>query len=391
MRRIAVTTTAVIAVLTVVGLVAGGWFYSNEILAVPAVNDDPYTLTITAVDAASETVTFDVQNSEAVTLPVVGLRTERGSIKLSGTPRFLESETERRATLVSGQWPKAGDLAAISVNIFDGDPHETLGMPFDTVLIDGELGPMPAWQVIPDNSDSSTWVVLVHGRGADRPSNNRYLSVMHELGLPTLSITLRNDPQSPPDPSGYGRFGFAEWRDLEAAINHLIVDEDADHFILVGSSQGASVSLMFLRNSQHAARVSGVILISPLISLDATLRLAAADRGINRPFIGPLVQSAKLVTRLRSGIVFSALEHHKHISDYPADLPFLITHGDRDATVPFEPTPRFAAALGRRAVFVPYPGTGHVREWSMDRERFEADIRQFINGDILDGAIPKAG
>lgn len=391
MRRIAVVTTAVVALFAILGLVVGGWFYSNEILAVPAVDQDPYTLTITAVDVDSETVTFNGQDGEAVTLPVVGLRTERGIIKLSGTPRFLASETERRATLVTGEWPKAGDLAAISVDIFDGDPYATLGIPFDTVWVDGELGAMPAWQMIPGNSDLDTWVVLVHGRGAHRPSNNRYLPVMHELGLPTLSIAIRNDPEVPQDPDGYGRFGFAEWRDLDAAINHLIVNESAEQFILVGSSQGASVSLTFLRNSEHADRVGGVILISPLVSLDATLRLAAADRGISRPLIGPLVRAAKLVTRLRSGMVFSTLEHHKHISDYPADLPFLITHGDKDATVPFEPTRRFSKALGSRAVFVPYTDTGHVREWNMDQTRFEANIRQFITGDVLNEALPKTG
>lgn len=391
MRRIGVFTTAAVVLFTVLGLIAGGWFYSNEILAIPAVEPTDSPITITAVDASNETVTFDMQQSEAATLPIVGLRTERGSLKLSGTPRFFETETQRRATLITGDWPQVGDSASISVDVFDGDPNETMGITFDTVMIDGELGLMPAWQVIPDGTDTSTWVVLIHGRGAHRPSNNRYLPVMHELGLPTLSIAIRNDPDVPKDPDGYGRFGHAEWRDLEAAVAHLIANHDANRFILVGSSQGASVSLMFLRNSDLAEQVGGVILISPLISLDQTLRLAAAERGIARPLIGPLVRSAKLVTRLRSGMVFSALEHQKHIDDYPTDLPFLITHGDKDATVPFGPTPRFAAALGSRAVFVPYAETGHVREWSQNRQRFEEDIRQFITGDVLETPLPKAG
>jgi len=70
------------------------------------------------------------------------------------------------------------------------------------------------------------------------------------------------------------------------------------------------------------------------------------------------MQSAKLVTRLRSGMEYSALEHHEHVNDYPADLPFIITHGDKDGTVPFEATPPFAAALGPRAAFVRYPALG---------------------------------
>jgi len=124
-----------------------------------------------------------------------GITDRHGSVKLSGTPRFLESETECRATLITGQWPKVGDPAAISVSIFDGDPVEMLGISFDTVLVAGELGPMPQRQVIPDGSGPSTWVVLIPGRGAHRPSNNQYLPVMHELGLPTLSIAIRKHPK----------------------------------------------------------------------------------------------------------------------------------------------------------------------------------------------------
>jgi len=383
MRRIVVTTTAVLTLFAILGLSVGGWYYSSEILAVPKAGEYNYTLTITDVDVAGETVTIDVQNSDAVTLPIVGLHTERGHVVLSGTPRFLESETQRRATLLFGDWPQAGDAAAISVDVFDGDPLTTLNLPFDTVLVDGELGPMPAWQIIPPGSNTTTWAVLVHGRGAHRQSNNRYLPMLHDLGLPTLSVAIRNDPGVPRDPQGFGRFGFAEWRDLDAAISHLIENEGAENFILVGSSQGASVSLTFLRNSTHADRVAGVVLISPLISLDATLVLAAQERGILGPAIRPLLSAAKVVTRLRSGIVFSLLEHQKHITDYPADLPFLITHGDKDQTVPFRPTPAFAAALGSRAVFVRYDQTGHVREWGTNRERFESDVAEFISGDVL--------
>jgi len=391
MRRIVVATTAVVMMAAVLGLGIGGWVYSSEILAVPHAGDIAYTVSITDSDPWAETVTLDVQTGDAATLPIVGLRTERGSVKLSGSPRFLATETERHATLLSGEWPRTGDAAAVSVDVFDGDPDAMLGLTFDTVMVNGELGPMPAWRVVPDQNASTTWVVLVHGRGAHRPSNNRYIPIFYDLGLPTLSISIRNDPDVPADPNGFGRFGFSEWRDLEAAINHLIVQENAERIILVGSSQGASVSLMFLRHSSVADKVAGVVLISPLISLDATLRLAAEDRDIPRPLIRPLLTSAKVVTRLRSGMVFSQLEHQRHISQYPQDVPFLLTHGDKDATVPFSPTPKFAKALGSRAVFVRYPDTGHVREWGTNRARFESDITQFVTGDVLALPLARAG
>lgn len=390
MRRIAVFTTAVVTFFAVVALVAGGWFYSSEILAVPVAGEYSSSLTITDVDPAAETVTLDTLNSEAVTLDTVGLITERGNVVLSGTPRFFDTTVERRATLISGEWPQSGDAAAVSVDMYVGDPQDTLDLPFDEVQIAGELGSMPAWQIIPDGADTHTWVILVHGRGAHRPSNNRYVPALYDLGLPTLNISIRNGPGAAEDPQGYGRFGYSEWHDLDAAVSYLRDTFAAQRLILVGSSQGASVSLMFMRQSAYADMVDGMVLISPLISLDATLYLAAEQRGIPRPLIRPLLTSAKIVTRLRSGMVFSELEHQKHVDAYPADLPILLTHGNRDLTVPFAPTPPFAAALGPRAVFVHYVDIDHVREWNSDPERFDRDLRQFIVGDVLGDALEQA-
>lgn len=384
MRRMAFYSTSVIAVVMLIGLGYSGWIYSSEILAVPVAGEYGPSLTLTDVDPTTETVTLDTQNSEAVTLGRVGLITDRGHVALSGTPRFLDDRVERRATLISGEWPQSGDSAEVSVDVYVGDPAETMGIPFDVVQIAGELGPMPAWQSIPEGAGTSTWVVLVHGRGAHRPSNNRYVPILHSLGLPTLNISIRNGPDAAADPQGYGRFGFAEWRDLDAAVSYLRDTFGTNQVILVGSSQGASISLMFMRQSRHAEVVDGLVLISPLISLDATLYLAAEQRGIPRPLIRPILASAKLITRMRSGMDFSELEHQKHVASYPDALPILITHGDRDQTVPFAPTPLFAQALGSRAVFVRYPDVDHVREWNSDPERFERDLEQFILGDVLE-------
>lgn len=383
MRGIAAIVTAGVTLIGVTALAIGGWYYSSEILAVPTAGASDPTVTITHVDIAAESISIDVQHGDAVSLSPVGLRTSHGQLKLSGTPRFHDGGAERHATLVTGVWPNPGDRAAISVDVFDGDPAESFGLAFHTVPVAGELGPMPGWQVIPDGVSTDTWVVLIHGRGATRAASNRYLPMMHDLGLPTFSVAIRNDPQVPHDPQGYGRFGFSEWRDLDAAIDHLVAHREAEQFVLVGSSQGASVALMFLRHSAHADRVRGAVLISPLISLDATLYLAAQERGIPGPAIRPLLGAAKIMTRLRSGMKFSELEHQQHVDAYPADMPFLITHGDLDATVPYQPSAGFAKALGPRAVFVRYPQTGHVREWSTDRTRFELDVRQFIESDVL--------
>jgi uncharacterized protein len=379
MRKVVAWLAVAAFVLVAAALVAGGWYYSDELLPAPLPPDPDYTVAIVEADEQAGTVTFAATEGDLVDLGTVGLRTADGLLLLEGPADVNGEATTRTASLVDGDWPEPDDLGEATVYAFAGDPATTLGLPFETVRIPSELGSLPAWRVVPNGAAADgTWVVLVHGRGGSLDEGNRSLAIANELRLPTLSISVRNDPDAAADPDGVGRYGDTEWQDLQAAIDHLRAVEGAGRFVLVGYSQGASITLGFLRRSPDASLVDGAVLISPLVSLQATLELQARNRGIPDPIIPPLLWSTRLVSDLRAGLDFSQVEHLERASELPAGLPMLVTHGDADTTIPVQPSRDLAAALPDTLTYEEYDGVEHVREWNADRARFEADLNAFL-------------
>ena len=120
----------------------------------------------------------------------------------------------------------------------------------------------PAW-LTPGETD--TWVILVHGKGAERTECLRILPMFVERGHSTLPITYRNEEGAPASPSGQYQFGADEW--VEAAAEYALA-AGASELILVGYSMGGAIALSFLYNSAVADRVKGVILDSPALDFD---------------------------------------------------------------------------------------------------------------------------
>ena len=377
MRRVLFWSVVVLLVVAIAGLGAGGWYYSDELLPAPVPGAPIYDVEVVAADESAGTLTLATTEGDLVDLSTVGFQTADGLLALQGDTRITASGVERTGALLTGTWPDVGDLGQASVATFAGSPEETLGLTTTTIDIEGDLGVLPAWRVVEPGMDTSgTWAVLVHGRGAEKDEVNRALTIVSELDLPGLAVAVRNDPDGPADPDGYGRFGDVEWRDLEVAIDHLRAAEGAASFVLVGYSQGAGIILNYLRRAEDPGDIEAAALISPLVSMDATLVQQAQARDIPGPLIRPLLVSAKVVTRLRSGLAFSNLEHARDADEL--STPLLVTHGTLDSTVPIEPSRELADARPDLVIYEEYEGVEHVREWNADRARFEADLRDFL-------------
>jgi pimeloyl-ACP methyl ester carboxylesterase len=387
-RKVLAWSVVTLVVLLVVGLGAGGWYYSDQLLPAALPPDPEYVVEVAAVDEDAGTITLGVNDGDLVDLGTVGLRTESGLLLLDGDVEAAVAGVTRRATVLTGDWPSPGDLAAPTVDTFAGDPATTLGLPYETVTIPSDLGPLPAWRVVPNGAgEAGTWVVLIHGRGGALSEGNRTLSSVYALGLPTLTISVRNDPDAAADPDGFGRYGATEWEDLQAAVDHLVRVEGAERLVLVGYSQGGSIALSFLRNSPEADLVEAAVLVSPLVSLPATLELQARNRGIPDPVIPPLLFATGIVSQLRAGLDVGEVDHLAAVDELPAELPMLVTHGTADTTVPIGPSRELARALPDTVRFEEYVGVDHVREWNADRARFEADLAAFLD----EAALTPAG
>jgi uncharacterized protein len=389
-RAIAVTAIGLVVVL-LLGLVAGGWYYSDQLLPAPPPYEPVLEVEVLASDEPAGTVELATTEGDLVDLATVGLVTPDGLVVLDGPADRGPSSTVRRGELIDGTWPSAGELVGSAVDTFAGDPERSLGLPFTEVAVPSPDGPLPAWRVMPDDTAGDPadgpadlpWVVLVHGRGGGLSEGNRTLAVANRLGLPTLTISLRNDPNAPTDPDGFGRYGDAEWEDLQAAIDHLQAEEQAERFVLVGYSQGGSIVLGFLRRSPDAGAMDAAVLVSPLVSLHETLVLQAQQRDIPDPVIPPLLFATRWITTLRADLDFSQVDHLERVDELPTDVPLLVTHGDADTTVPIGPTRDLAAALPDQVTYEEYADAEHVREWNRDRERFEADLEALLRTHVL--------
>lgn len=384
MRRVLTGTLIVVVLLVVAGLGAGGWYYTGELLPAPQPSDPPAEVEVVAVDEAAGTVTLAATDGDLRDLARVGFWTADSTLDLAEVLATDDDTVTRTATPLDGGWPQVGDLGGATATVWRGDPTEALDLDFEEVVIDGPIGDLPAWRVPGDDGGGGgnpevadgTWAVLVHGRGASREEMHRTLRTVHAAGIDALVVSIRNDPDTAQDPDGWGRYGDAEWEDLQAAVDHLVTEEDARTLLPIGSSQGGSIVLSWLRRGDHVDRATGAVLVSPLVSMRGTLDLQARNRDIPDLVIPPLLWSTRLLANLRADMDFGQLEHVERAASY--DVPMLVTHGDADSTVPFDDTVGLAEARPDLVTFEVYDDVEHVREWNSDPDRFDADLAAFL-------------
>ena len=380
MRRAVTWTVAVVVLLLVVGLAAGGWYYTNELL--PAARPGEVATDVEVVAVDGDTITLrpddapDVDVADLASDDVVGFQHLAGYLQLTGAPEDGSDGAVTRAfDVVTGTPPAAGDRGDIQAYAYPDDPT-ALRLDVEEVVAPGPLGDMPGWRFPGAGDAADEWVVLVHGRGASRAETLRGAEiVVGETGRSALVVTYRNDPGGPDSPDGYGHFGDTEWLDLQAWLAWLDDTADPDTVTLYGYSQGGSVVSACLRRCDDTEDVTGAILDSPLLSMQATLELQAAGRDIPSPVIGPLLAATKVVSTLRGGPDYARLEHVDALADL--DLPLLVFHGREDDSVPFVPSARLAEADPEQVTFVPYDGN-HVRGWNVDPEGYSRAVVDFL-------------
>src|SRR5690606_828061 len=105
-------------------------------------------------------------------------------------------------------------------------------------------------------------------------------------------LAYRGDQGAPRSPDGLHHFGETEWRDLDAAIRHA-VDSGARQVVLLGWSTGATMALRAAARSPLRERIAGLVLDSPVLSWEATLRALAAARHTPGPLLPLAVRAAK--------------------------------------------------------------------------------------------------
>ena len=382
-RKAVLVPLLAVALVVVVGLGGGAWFYSGEIkngaLVVDEGEDDTtYDLEVVALGDGRVTLRATSETDDDGDWRAVGtwgLERRMGYDRVGGIIELANDQVVREYTPLGGELT-AGDMVRVDSFAFPGDPLEAHGIPFQDVFFTSPLGAFPAWLV---NGSSSTWAIFVHGKGASRREALRMLPTAVELGHPSLVITYRNDEDVPRDPTGFYRYGETEWEDLEGAVAYAI-DNRADGVVLVGYSMGGAIVMSFLYSSALAGKVRAVVLDSPMLDFGATVDHGAGQRSLplGLPIPGVLTALAKVISGARFDIDWDGLDYVSRADEL--STPILLIHGDADDRVPVATSDSLAEARPDMVQYLRVADADHVRGWNTDPAAYEATVRDFLRG-----------
>nr|WP_286169874.1 alpha/beta hydrolase [Actinospica acidiphila] len=227
---------------------------------------------------------------------------------------------------------------------------------------------MPAW-FVPGNRD--TWVIAVHGLGATREHVLNVLGALHRHQFPVLVPAYRGDPEAPRSPDGLNHLGETEWRDLDAVLRHA-VDSGARKVVLYGFSTGATMALRAAARSELRGRVAGLLLDSPVLDWESTLRALAGAR--RTP--GVLLPLAVRAAQGRTGLYG---DHRPGVVRLDGiAIPTQIFHGPDDTVAPWRFSRRLAAAHPNTVTLQTVRGAPHAAMWNADPATYEESLRRFL-------------
>ena len=380
-RRLLWSVLAVVVVLAV-AFFGGGWYFAGQIRSgalrvEPAGPMRAYDDVRVVGLSAGQVRLRAVGDQPALVKPeLYGIAWRGGIGHLGAMVSVSGGVVTRPLTVASGSAPRVGQFAVLDRAYFLGDPGTALGIPVRDVVVHGPLGPLPAWYF---PGRGSTFVIGVHGQNGSRTDLLRVVGIVHSMGFPALDITYRNDLGVARDPSGYLRYGQAEWRDLQAAVQWALA-HGAQRIILAGQSMGGAVLAAFLEHSPLAGKVTRVVFDAPMLDLQAVVDYGASRRSL--PVLGrgvpaPLVWTAEQIAAVRFGINWAATDYLDNTAWLR--VPALVTHGGDDTKVPISISARLKALKPSLVTFAPFPGAGHLESWNIDRARYTFLLQSFLS------------
>ncbi len=257
-------------------------------------------------------------------------------------------------------------------------PRE-LGVDFEDVTVDTEVGPAPAWLV--PGGDGRDWVIQVHGRAVRRAEGLRAVPVFREAGYTSLLISYRNDGDAPRSADARYALGDTEWRDVEAAIRFAL-DRGAERVVLMGWSMGGATVLQTVSRSALARVVPGIVLESPVIDWVTALRFQARLLRLPWPIPGLVLGilgsrwGAPLAGR-REPIDLARLDFVTRAAELR--LPTLVLHSDDDGFIPVTASEQLADARPELVTFERFAVGRHTKLWNYDPERWEGAVRDWLS------------
>ncbi|WP_369388444.1 alpha/beta hydrolase [Streptomyces sp. CG1] len=371
MRPVKATATAVTAVLAAgMASVAAGRIASDAALKAPAGRPLPTEprLTVHGTAAGQIALTRDLASLRPGTYGLAGDGSHAVVGPVLETARHAADTVVRRLERVTHGTLAAGDAVWLTPNLYVGNPGTALGLDHADIDVPGELGELPAW-FVPGARD--TWVIAVHGLGTTREQAMNLMAPLHARRVPVLALAYRGDLGAPRPPDGLNHLGETEWRDLDAAIRYA-VRYGARRVVLLGWSTGATMALRAAEYSAVRERIAGLVLDSPVLSWEATLRALARARHTPQPLLPLAVRAAQGRACLHADRVAEITDPER------LTVPTLIFHGPDDQVAPWELSRRLARRRADLVALHTVPQAPHAAMWNADPEEYQERLRRFL-------------
>lgn len=360
-----------LTVLLVVTNLGIGWYFSNVLYeeAFAVKQDEPeYNLTASAVGEGLVRLEQGPEGGEWTLPGRWGIVWDGGNGMVGEITVEADDHLVRRFTLAAGAPPQSAPAAVLS-DVYPADPRSFLGVAYEEVQYETPLGKQDAWQL---EGAGGTWALFVHGQRDGPQEGLPVLVVLSELGIPSLSLTYRNDAGQPMDPSGRYQYGVTEWQDLHAAVEYALSQPQAKDVVLLGNSMGGAIITKFLYESPLADKVRGIVLDSPALDFNAAVDQGARERSLP----GFVTATAKWVASLRFGVDWDAVNHLKDADRL--DVPILLVHCAQDGRVPIETSDELAEQRADLVSYSVYHEGGHADAWYVDSARYERELEEFL-------------
>ncbi|MFD7166241.1 alpha/beta hydrolase [Streptomyces violascens] len=286
---------------------------------------------------------------------------------LDGAPHTADTVVRRLERVTRGSLAP-GDRVRLTPQVHRGTPSATLGLEYQDVEIAAELGPLPAWLV---TGPRTTWVIAVHGLGTTREHPLNVVEFLHRQQLPVLLLAYRGDDGAPRSPDGLGHLGDSEWRDLDAAIRYAL-RSGARRVILHGWSTGATMALHAATHSALRERIGGIVLDSPVLDWEFTLKALATAHGTP----GALLPLAVRAAQGRTGLHGDRLQ--EAVDPKALRVPTLLFHGPDDTLAPWGPSRELADRRPELISLHTVPHAPHACMWNAAPRTYEETLRRFL-------------
>jgi pimeloyl-ACP methyl ester carboxylesterase len=367
-RRWLLGTIAGILILVTVAVLGIAWYFSGVAIAVGSHSPQRG---ITAAAEGDGAVRLS-RNSDSLHPGQYGIEWDGGYGQVGAILRADGTSVTRSFTPLRGTLP-ATTRAGLDSYAYTGDPRTALELAFEEVSVPGPLGQLPTWYVPADATQPppGTWALFIHGHDGSRGEALRYLTTLHQLGMPVVVPSYRNDLGAPGSPDGYDHLGGTEWQDVDAALSWALAHGARD-VILFGWSMGGAIALQTADRSAHAAAVRGLVLDAPVLDWRDVFTHQGGDRGLP----GPLTTVAAWVIERRLDFDLDRFDWVARAKELRPQT--LVFHSPSDSYVPQRSSAALARARPELVTLVATPGADHTREWNVDPAAFDAALRAWL-------------